>query len=168
VLATENLIHRLALDPSDLTVVRTCFAASCGEVVFRPLRCERISRQSQRTGSSSHTGEWFWSSNSSCFFCCPFSKIFLSPRITPLLITALVLQPKSGNQTTIYIILTVAVRMAPDVRHMGASVLLTLLHLAMLCRAGTLELRCLPFCQEPQRLSPCACCKGWHAWWPLT
>jgi hypothetical protein len=42
------LVHR--------TVFRTSLAASCGEVGFWPLRCEGISRQSQRTGPSSIPG----------------------------------------------------------------------------------------------------------------
>jgi hypothetical protein len=42
------LVHR--------TVMTTFSATSCEKEAFRPLQCERISRQSQRTGSSSQTG----------------------------------------------------------------------------------------------------------------
>jgi hypothetical protein len=44
-----NLAHR--------TVFRTSLAASCGEVAFQPLRCKRISRQSQQIGRKLQTTE---------------------------------------------------------------------------------------------------------------
>jgi hypothetical protein len=81
---------------------------------------------------------------------------FLSPQITPLLVTALVLQPKSGDQTPIYL------NSPLPSEKWGASILLEK-------RPPCYIL--LQDCQSVKSrsaLSPCACCKGWHAWWPLT